>query len=339
VHARSSLRGCRLTCACSRRASHAHAAEAGVSRTSVRRAAARAPPAQQPFRLRARSSKRCGDPAACFPLASPRAVRLRQPRRVASQRAAPPPPKPPAPASKLPPGERRPPTRGSVGRRSHRVAPRRSIVKSTTAATDLTMLRRGAFGEVSRRPTEPPGRCLRPPELSHSTARLVHMNVCSPCASVGWWNERAPESERVAPSSSLHRSTSAVRTDRQGFKCEDTALDDPFSRHYSPFCGDDGVMRGQLARGGRGNVGFALRHAGRDTPRPCQPNGVGWAARPGVASAGDSCTPWPRLAAQRRSDAASHSRCSCAALRQLQRGFDEHERSPHRRGWERRRGA
>ena len=216
-------------------------------------AAARAPPAQ-PFRIHARSSKRCGDPAALFPLASPRAVRLRQPRRVASQRAAPPPPIHRRRRRSSRPRERRPPTRGSVGRRSHRVAPRRSIVKSSTTTTDLTMLRRVASGEVSRRPTEPPGRCLRPPELSHSTSRPVHRFVCSLDASVGRRNERAPESEHVAPSSSLQRSTSAASADRQGFKCEDTALDDPRSRHYSPLCGDDGVMCGHFAPGGRGNV-------------------------------------------------------------------------------------
>ena len=55
--------------------------------------------------------------AARFPLASPRAVRLRQPRRVASQRAAPPPPNRRRRRRSSRPGERRPPTRGSVGRR------------------------------------------------------------------------------------------------------------------------------------------------------------------------------------------------------------------------------
>ena len=54
------------------------------------------------------------------------------------------------------------------------------------------------------------------------------VRLCSLAALVGRRNERAPESEHVAPSSSLHRSTSAARTDRQAFTCEDTALDDPF---------------------------------------------------------------------------------------------------------------
>jgi hypothetical protein len=67
--------------------------------------------------------------------------------------------------------------------------------------------------------------------------------------------------------------------------------------------------------------------------------------KPGVANAGDSCATWPRLAAQRRRDERSRSRCSCAALRQLQRGFSidavSMSTTDHRidAGRERRRGA
>jgi len=91
-------------------------------------------------------------------------------------------------------------------------------------------------------------------------------------------------------------------------------------------------MCGDLARAGGGTLLVALGHAGRDTPRPCQPNGVGWAARPGVASAGGFVRALAALSCAAPTRFNTRSRCSCAALRQLQRGRDERERSPLRRG-------
>ena len=94
--------------------------------------------------------------------------------------------------------------------------------------------------------------------------------------------EIAPESERVAPSSS------------QG---------------------------GHIARGGRANVGSRADVPAETRRGRVSPTGFGWAARPGVARAGDSRSLSPRSLAQRRRDERSRLRCSCAALRQVQRGF------------------
>lgn len=189
----SFLATCHAVARCSCRAS-----ERSISRTSVRRCCTHAGRASlSTSRAIARAMRRSGRTLpprfGARGSAAPAAPRCLATRGASTTR-------PPPPASKLPP---------KVGRRSHRVAPRRRrIVKSSTAATDLTMLRRGAFGKVSRRPTEPPGRRLGPPELSHSTTRRVHIYVCRLRASVGVVERKLQSPERVASSSvatSIHK--------------------------------------------------------------------------------------------------------------------------------------
>lgn len=112
---------------------------------------------------------------------------------------------PPAPASKLPPN-RTPPAHPRLSR---------SSLASSSAATE----HRQVLHHHYRLDDAPPRRFWRskpttdraawplPPtsRALHSTTRPVQRFMCSLAGSAGRRNEIAPESEHVAPSSSLHR--------------------------------------------------------------------------------------------------------------------------------------
>lgn len=122
----------------------------------------------------------------------------------------------------------------------------------------------------------------------------------------------------------VHRSTSAVNDDRQGGS-GGGGLDDRRSRHYSPPCGDGGVMRGATCGGGRGNVVLRIATPAETRRRVVSRTAVGSAATRGVASAGDF------LLALAAFSCAAPTRCNVALAMQLRGAASTATRFLHRR--------